>query len=241
MQNSDRETAANAKRRTPDPIFHEFTKKHSDPSPLMSRLFNDPDYVNNNVDRHDLFAKLFELSSNQQSHGDDDYLYRIFTPEELYHQWVCNNAGWYLSSGNSPATLGRMPYTQRYLLANFIESADKAIEAGDNSASLRFGHESVILPMVCFMEMNDYGQAIDNLDDLSGSWCNYRIFPMASNIQLIFYRNPHYPDDILVKALLNEEEVSLPVHPVTGKYYRWSDLRKYYTHKIDLFKKLFRA
>ncbi len=182
LQNSDRDTAAHAIRRTADPIFQEFTKKHSNPSPLMSRLFNDPEYVNEHVDRHDLFAKLFELASNQQSHGDDDYLYSIFTPEELYHQWVCNNAGWYLSSGNSPATLGRMPYTQRYLLANFIESADNAIESGDNSASLRFGHESVILPMVCFMEMNDYGQAIDNLDDLSRLWCNYRIFPAQAEI-----------------------------------------------------------
>ncbi len=64
---------------------------------------------------------------------------------------------------------------------------------------------------------------------------------MASNIQLIFYRNRDYPDDILVKAMLNEEEVSLPVAPVTGKYYRWSDLRKYYINKIELFKKLFQA
>lgn len=241
LQNSDRDTVAHAVRRTADPMFNEFAQKHRDPAPLMKRLFNNPEYVKKHVDRHDLFAKLFELASNQQSHGNDDSLYRIFTPEELYHQWVCNNAGWYLSSGNSPATLGRMPYTQRYLLANFIESADKAIADGGNSASLRFGHESVILPMVCFMELNDYGQAIEDLDDVAGMWCNYRIFPMASNIQLIFYRNHAKPDDILVKALLNEEEVSLPVTPVSGKYYRWSELRKYYMEKIELFKVKFQA
>lgn len=240
LQNSDRDTVAHAVRRTADPMFHEFTKKHSDPAPLMKRLFSNPEYVKQHVDRHDLFAKLFELASNQQSHGNDDFLYRIFTTEELYHQWVCNNAGWYLSSGNAPATLGRMPYTQRYLLADFIKSADRAIDAGDNSASLRFGHESVVLPMVCFMELNDYGQAISNLDDVASLWCNYRIFPMASNIQLIFYRNEACPRDILVKALLNEEEVTLPGTPVKGKYYSWNELKKYYTEKIEQFKVRFK-
>jgi len=240
LQNADRDTVAHAVRRTADPIFKEFTKRHSNPDPLMDRLFNDRRYVKEHVDRHDLFTKLFELASNQQSHGNDMSLYRIFTPEELHDQWVCNNAGWYLSSGNAPATLGRMPYTQRYLLANFIESADKAIATGDNSATLRFGHESVVLPMVCLMELNDYGQAIENLDDVSSLWCNYKIFPMASNIQLIFYRNMSCPDDILVKALLNEEEVTLPVHPVTGHYYRWNELRDYYLNKLNRFKVKFK-
>lgn len=241
LQNADRDTVAHAVRRTADPLFHSFIKKHTDPAPLMERLFSDPEYVREHIDRHDLFSKLFELASNQQSHGDDSFLYSIFTTDELYHQWVCNNAGWYLSSGNSPATLGRMPYTQRYLLARFIESADKAIAAGDNSASLRFGHESVVLPMVCFMELGDYGQAIENLDDVAHLWQNYRIFPMASNIQLVFYRNENCPDDILVKALLNEEEVTLPGMPVTGRYYRWSELKEYYLKKLAQFKVKFQA
>lgn len=235
LQNSDRDTVAHAVRRTADPLFHEFAKRHSNPAPLMTRLFTDSKYVDEHVDSNDLFAKLFELASNQQSHGNDTSLYRIFTPEELYHQWVCNNAGWYLSSGNAPATLGRMPYTQRYLLANFIESADSAIADGGNSATLRFGHESVVLPMVCFMEMNDYGKAIDNIDDVAAQWHNYNIFPMASNIQLIFYKNDAEPGNIIVRALLNEEEVSLPVKPFTGNYYRWDDIRKYYTDKINQF------
>ena len=62
---------------------------------------------------------------------------------------------------------------------------------------------------------------------------------MGSNIQFIFYR-PQInkacdPDKILVKALLNEREISLPVTPVTGNYYRWTDLRDYYQKKLDSF------
>ena len=39
-------------------------------------------------------------------------------------------------------------------------------------------------------------------------------------------------EDILVKVLLNEHEAILPVTPVQGPYYRWSDLRAYYEKKL---------
>ena len=42
--------------------------------------------------------------------------------------------------------------------------------------------------------------------------------------------------DILMKALLNENEVTLPLTPVTGPYYRWTDFRDYYTKKLATFK-----
>ena len=51
--------------------------------------------------------------------------------------------------------------------------------------------------------------------------------PMAANIQLVFYRNPKNPKaDLLVKALLNEEEATMPL-PATSTpfYYRWTDFK----------------
>lgn len=51
---------------------------------------------------------------------------------------------------------------------------------------------------------------------------------VAGNLQLVFYRSKRQPEDILVKALLCEEEVSLPVHTDTYPYYKWSDVRAYY-------------
>ncbi len=234
LQNSDRDTVAHALRRKADPVYFDFAKDHTDPYPFMGKLFTDMDYVKQNVNVHDFYSKMFELASNQQSHCYDDELYDLFTVEELYKKWECNNAGWYLSSGNSPATIGRMPFTQRYLLADFLSSADRAIENPWHGASLRFGHESVVLPMVCFMELDHYGMGVDNLEDLSSQWRNYEIFPMASNIQVIFYRKGN-DDDVLVKCLLNEREVSLPAGHVEGAYYSWKELKGYYQNKLDSF------
>ena len=47
--------------------------------------------------------------------------------------------------------------------------------------------------------------------------------PMASNIQMVLYRNDS--GECLVKVLYNEREVCLKgLMPVSGPYYRWGDV-----------------
>ena len=78
------------------------------------------------------------------------------------------------------------------------------------------------------LNLNGYGTRYDNLEQLEqNEWYSYRIFPMASNIQIVFYRKPGA--DILVKVLLNEREATMPpLTPACGSvYYKWSDLRQY--------------
>ena len=50
---------------------------------------------------------------------------------------------------------------------------------------------------------------------------------MAANIQFIFYRSKKNAD-ILVKVMLNEREVSLPIKSEQSPYYKWEDVKKYY-------------
>jgi hypothetical protein len=52
----------------------------------------------------------------------------------------------------------------------------------------------------------------------------------------VFYRPKKNKDgDVLVKALLNEREASLPIATKQWPYYNWSDLRSYYIDKIKQF------
>ena len=56
----------------------------------------------------------------------------------------------------------------------------------------------------------------------------YNIFPMACNVQFVFYKDFKSPSkDILVKVLLNENEAALPVKAYKAPYYRWKDVRAY--------------
>lgn len=215
-----------------------------DKSYFIDKLFTDRDFVANYINTPDLFTNMCEVALNVQSHDDQPSFYDLFTPELLTRRWQEVNADWFVTVGNSAASDGRVPFNQRFLLENILTSADTAMTSPNLSANLRFGHESVVLPLTVFMELDHYGDEINDLGNLSEIWRSYEVFPMGCNIQMIFYRpdvsGVCAPDEILVKVLLNEREVRLPVKPVDGNYYRWTDVRNYYQQKLDSFSTRFK-
>ena len=215
----------------------EFTNSCTHPERLMKVLFNDEKWVADSVRQGSLMRHLYEIVINMQSHeeGHDDML-SLFTQDEVYDMWRIANAGWYLNYGASPLTDGVMPFSQFNLLTNIIQTADTCVQLGKTQATMRFGHEVCVMPLACLMELGNCGVSVANLDELDQHWKNYRIFPMACNIQLIFYKPKKGQGDILVKALLNEREVTLPVTPTaTPYYYKWNDVRAYWQGKLDRF------
>lgn len=210
-------------------------KKYVHPERLMRTLFNDTQYVAHYVNTHKLMNELFSIAGNMQSHDVSLDLYPIFTKEERYDLWQRDNLVWYIDYGPSPLTESKMPYIESNLLENILNTADTCITKKTNSATLRFGHESILLPLAALMELGNCGKVINNLDSVSLLWRNYKIFPMASNIQLVFFRKQG-SDDILVKALLNEHEIQLPVHSDRTPFYHWKDLETYYREKLSRFR-----
>ena len=214
-------------------LYEQYEQKLTHPARLMSVLFNDQQWVFDNVKAGSFMRQLFRLASNMQSHDTDTELYSLFTDEEIYDLWRQRNIGWYLDYGAAPQSNSIMPFSQLNLLKNIIATADTVTQT---QATLRFGHEVCVLPLACLLELDQCGVKVENLDTLDNVWRNYKIFPMACNIQLVFYRpKKGKTGDILVKALLNEHEATLPGQPVSGPYYRWQDLRQYYLDKIAAF------
>ena len=200
------------------------------PDRLMTVLFNDTAWTKDHIKAWPMMYNLFEVTTNMQSHDVDIDLFPLFTEEEIYEQWRTRNIGWYIDYGAAPQTQGVMPFSQRNLLRNIIETADTVSQT---QATLRFGHEVCVLPLACLLELDSCGAQVSDLDQLDRVWRNYRIYPMACNVQLIFYKKKGgNKDDILVKALLNEREASLPVKTTQHPYYKWADLRQYYLDKL---------
>ncbi|MBP3829766.1 MAG: histidine-type phosphatase [Bacteroidaceae bacterium] len=200
------------------------------PDRLMGVLFNDAQWVADSLHAGDLMRQLFYIANNMQSHDTDIELLSLFTNDELYDLWRYKNVDWYLNYGHAPQTNGVMPFSQSRLLKDMIQVADTARQT---QAVLRFGHEVCVMPLACLLELGNCGARVDNLDELDATWRNYDIFPMGCNIQLIFYRpKKGKAGDIFVKALLNEREQTLPVPTDNYPYYRWADLRAYYTKKL---------
>lgn len=212
------------------------------PDRLMQVLFNDQQWVADSLKADRLMSQLFEIATNMQSHDTDIDLYPLFNNDEIYDQWRTRNIRWYLDYGPAPQTGGAMPFSQKNLLRNIIETADTVTQT---QATLRFGHEVCVMPLACLLELDDCGIAVDNLNELDKYWRNYKIYPMAGNIQLIFYKPKKSltsnlspltsQKDILVKVLLNERECRLPIKTNQYPYYKWADLRQYYLNKLDAF------
>jgi len=201
---------------------------------VMDTLFTDTAWVNRHMNAQDLNYKLFHLASNVQSTELRHILslYDLFTDEELYQNWRHDNAWWYMWCGNSPLSGSVQPYSQRNLLRKIIEEADSCLAFDHPGATLRFGHDTMVLPLVCLMNLNGYGKIVNRLEDLDKEeWCNYRIFPMACNLQWIFYRKKG-SKDILFKILLNENEATLPLKTDIPGFYHWQDFKDYYLKLI---------
>ena len=218
--------------------YKAFCDRHAIHDQAMRRLFNDSVYYRDSIDAYELNKAIFKIASSVQGTEMRYHfsLFDIYTIDELYSNWLQYNAYWYLCFGNSPFNGGTQPYTQRNLLRKIIEDADNAIASPRNGATLRFGHETIVLPLVCLMGLNGFDHQFNDLEELDvNGWVNFDVFPMAANIQFVFYRKNAKDQDILFKVLLNEQEATLPIPTDCAPYYHWNDFRETYLQKLDAY------
>lgn len=179
---------------------------------------------------------VFHLAQNMQSHDLGLELWEFFTADEVAALSAIDNRYWYRRFGASPVTGSIMPQRSRPQLGDFIAAADSVVQRPNwHGAHLRFGHDICLLPLACLMQLGTCGAVVeeDNIDALDALWRCQEIFPMAGNIQLVFYRRQTGGGDVLVKALLNEREVTLPATPVSAPYYRWADVREQWMKEME--------
>ena len=180
-----------------------------------------------------LFSQISEIAANMRSHDIGFNLDDVLTPDEWYDFFLMNNLYWYSMSAFTPLSGDIVPYGQVNLLKNIIFTAQEVIDNGGVSATLRFGHDTYMFPLLCLMEINDCAWSVDDFERVADKWVSYDICYMGSNLQLVFYKNRQ--GNVLVKALLNEKEAKLPIESELAPYYDWEDLLKYYSSKIEFF------
>lgn len=120
------------------------------------------------------------------------------------------------------------------LLIDFINTIDSSIAyPGQPDARLRFGHAEAISPFATLLGIPVASHACSSIFRYADHWNAASVMCMSSNIQWILYANRQ--QDHLIKVLLNEKEVHLPIATDHYPYYPWNDVKKYY---IGLLSKL---
>ena len=247
-------SAKNSKER--NAAVAQFNAKHTHPERLMAALFTDTTFITRYqvqsaasmrasqggteqpraaavTDRSaTLYNQIYEVAANMQSHDLGFNLDDVFTYEEWYDNFTQNNVYWYSVSAFSPLTGSIVPYGHASLLQDLLDKANAALKDGSTNANLRYGHDTALFPLLCLMEINDCEWSVADFGKIADKWVDYDIVHMASNLQLVFYKNQQGP--VLVKALLNEVEADLPVESyrdskgkVFEHYYEWENVNAY--------------
>ena len=239
MNFNDKELLKKKWNKESNDVYEKYFKEMVNYDYAFCQLFTDTSFVWRKADARKFYEKLFHTANNLQNleARKKVTLYDLFTDEDIYNNWRVANMWWYLGYGFSQLNGGKQPYVQRNLLRKIIEEADSCIVLQNPGATLRFGHETMVMPLTVLMGLNGCDLVTDDYAHLDQKgWVNYRIFPMGANIQLVFYRRNTGNKDVLVKVLLNENEATLPIKSNTAPYYKWSEVRDYYIKKIESYK-----
>ena len=207
-------------------------EREIDPSRFVRALVTDPSLVGNRKEQLRFMNDLYCVASVMQ---DVDYLdcsfYDLFTPDELYAFYAVRNYQMYLEEGPS-AEFGHRALSDAVpLLRNFVAEADEAIATGALSASLRYGHDVNVIPLVGLMGIEGCDTRESDYHKVDQAWSCWRVTPMATNIQLVFFRRPD-GGDVLVKFLFNERESRIRLESDLAPYYRWNDVKRYFDERI---------
>lgn len=208
-----------------------FKSKMTNPDRLIGSLFHDDDFVMRAVRPDQLMWGLYEIASDLQNMEADVALYDIFESRELVELWQSGNFAYYASNSSYPLSRGVNVDNAKNLLRNIVETADEYIAGGKHGATLRFGHDGNITPLVALMRLDGAVGYENDPAEVYKVWNDWNVTPMASNVQIVFFKNKK--GDVICKFLRNEREVSIPCDTDMYPFYRWDDARKVLNEAIE--------
>ena len=203
-----------------------------DISQMLSKITTNPELIVEKCGGQNIY--LFACNTHHlllfsQNFGicDGDIMTRVFTPEEQYafyiyqtNRWLHFSGGW----GN--------PFIELYtsymepLIDDILGKAQEAIEGKNpHVANLRFTHDTYMVPLLSIFGYK--GCALQYGDDLEQACCSAplaKLMPMGANIQMVLYRNK--AGEVLVRSLLNEQDMVLPIECATAPFYPWEEFCK---------------
>lgn len=202
---------------------------------ISRKFFTDPHFLKRNMkDTTRLAVHLYDIRKDMLCLPELGIRYDgIFSKTDLFNLWQRTNMDWVKTNGFIPGSTPN--YRRDYnLMQDIIKKADKRIKEGGTGASLRFGHDSYLVPLAYIMKLDGSRRFpdVDHLENLYRYYAQFKITPMAGNIQLIFFRKSG-SDDILVKILLNERESNIPVKTDCAPYYHWRDVKAFYEAEMN--------
>ena len=225
-----------------DSIMEEWVAKQ-DLSHVTNTLFTNiqPICDHFGVSKIYILASIYKRLAFMQNLGwtDRSFIDEVFTADERHIVYKYENYRLFcIFSGTSLPDSNKYFATMDLLVNDIIKYADLAIEGKNNStADLRFGHDYYLLGLLAATNFNEIRMDCDytDIDKLAEAWRSHQFITMASNMQFVFYRSKK-SDDVLVRILHNENDMTLPIESATAPFYKWEDVKSYLNARTAAFK-----
>ena len=211
--------------------YRKFEAAQVKPDRLVNSLFSNADFIRCEVNPANLMWGLYWIAVDMQDIETPLSFYDIFTAQEMFDLWQCVNYSFYICNANPLASKGLVMANAKTLVENIIESADSAMKNRSIAATLRFGHDGNVIPLLALLQIENFDVAVAGPAEVYKHWCDFKATPMASNVQLVFFENKS--GDVLVKFLHNEKEVHIPVKTDIWPYYHWNEVKEYYQKRLS--------
>ena len=206
---------------------------------MLSKVVTRPDLLIEKCGVSNLFMffrKTHHLLLFSQNFGicDAEILTRTFTLEEQYLLYLFKTTGWlHWAGGWGNKLIESYTSYMRPLIDDIFEKGQAAIEGKNpHVANLRFTHDSILVPLFTILGYNNCALIYDT--DWEKACCSVpfsTIIPMAANLQIVLYRNK--AGEVLVRSLLNERDVFLPIECESAPFYKWEDFRALAYKNLD--------
>ena len=191
---------------------------------VLTRVFNDPVAARKIVKSARQFTQdVYDTAVVAEDFDIEENLYSVLPFDAIYRRWAQNNMFLYLGHCNS-VEVGdkRVPMAQS-CVEDIVAKADEALATGNYAADLRFGHDYPLMALASYLGVEGVGDRLE-VEEICEKWFGFWNICMASNLQLIFYKNK--AGHVLVKFLYQEQERKLRgLEPVVGPYYDWETVK----------------
>ena len=211
--------------------YRKFEEAQVHPDRLVSTLFSNADFIRCEVNPSELMWGLYWIAVDMQDMETPVSFFDLFTAKEMFDLWQCVNYRFYMGNANPLASNGIVMANAKSLVENILESADAAIKDRSIAATLRFGHDGNVIPLLALLQIENFDVAVAGPAEVYKHWCDFKATPMASNVQIVFFENK--AEDILVKFMHNENEVHVPVKTDQWPFYHWNDVKEYYQKRLS--------
>ncbi|MBR2326229.1 MAG: hypothetical protein IKA49_02580 [Alistipes sp.] len=203
-----------------------------DISSMLSKVVTRPELLVEKCGAHNLFLFAYNthhllLFAQNLEVCDGEILRKVFTPEEQYICYLFHTISWLHWSGGwgNPFVECYSSYL-RPLVEDVLDRAQAAIDGKNpHVANLRFTHDTYVVPLLSILGYE--GLSLQYNDDWERGCCSVpfsTFLPMGANLQIVLYRNKR--GEVLVRSLLNEKDVTLPIECDTAPFYPWSEFCK---------------